>query len=717
MRAPTALLVTVLALGGHAWAQDTQTVSLSQRSYDIFDLNPATTMHVHTFPVRTATRLVVDVTAASAPVDVSITNPLGASLNSATFDRFTIAPEDAPPLGMLLLEAGNHVQAIVDAPLSGTWTVTVSLSGAMTTLGSIVTVATGGLGVAATMSRPYYQVGESAAVALIAFEGTTPLTGATVTANLYQTGSEGSPTLITLRDDGSDPDATTGDGVYSTGIDGLTPGHYLVDIELETGSEHAIASTDFEVIATLARFDGTKSDSGVDTDADGLFDFISLDFGVTIDTPGTYDAFAVLRVPGGTASIQGGARDTLAAGAQTIAVPFAASDLRKYMTADAPWQIREARLLKVGDPGEPDRLADRVDDFGLTNAYTLGNLQRPTTLIVPGIVENGIDTNANGLFDQLSVSFQIDTRTAGSYTWTGDLRAPDGTVLGITSGQGFLDTGLTPVGFTFDGRSIGASDLNGPYTVGDIAVYGPPDAAAVLAELGHTRAYSADNFEGAPVRISGKTLLIKDDAHATTHRTIVFVSNDLKIGAMLGMGIDLLADGASLQVYNTSGTSESVCINLPTISGAWKTTGKGKSFGYKYKDAHFSNGPCNAAIVKHGLLKVSCVAKTKPINYSLDEATQGSVGIAFTTGNTTYCTVFGGKVTKDSGTTAPKARGKGQFQAKTAAIPDTCRIPQGICTPNALAARAARRHDDLPDCATSPHGCKLPPRGTTHTTN
>ena len=84
----------------------------------------------------------------------------------------------------------------------------------------------------------------------------------------------------------------------------------------------------------------------------------------------------------------------------------------------------------------------------------------------------------DGLFDLLPVSFAVDTLRAGFYTWTGDLRAPDGTVLGVASGRGFLSAGVTSVGFTFQGQPIGASGLDGPYTVGNAAVYGPFGAAA-----------------------------------------------------------------------------------------------------------------------------------------------------------------------------------------------------------------------------------------------
>jgi hypothetical protein len=501
MRTHLSILLSLLAaFSAGASGQDTRTVSLGQRNYDVFDLHPMAPAHSYPFQVGSATRLVVDARGADAAVDMTLVDPLGATRDSGSFDRFTIDANDAPPLGAILFEPGQHLQAVIDNPPAGTWTLTVSLpAGGMSTLGSITTVATGGAGATATTSRPVYQADQPVVLALVAFDGSAPITGAQVTAKIYQTGAEMSPLAAALVDDGIEPDAQAADGIYSTSIVGLSPGHYLAEVTLQSAAEHLTAGADFEVVANSAHLSGTRSDNGVDTDQDGLFDRIDLGVGVVVDTAGVYDVLAELRTAAGGV-VRGAARATLAAGMQTAMVPFAAADLRRYLAADGPWRIRNVRLLDVPtNAAAPGFLADSIDDLGLTGAYALAQLQRPITLIVPGITESATDTNGNGLFDQLSVSFQIDTRSAGFYTWTGDLRAADGTVLGVASNQGFLNAGVSQASFSFEGRPIGASNLDGPYTVGNVAVYGPVDAAAVADEVGRTRAYLASQFEGGEV--------------------------------------------------------------------------------------------------------------------------------------------------------------------------------------------------------------------------
>lgn len=495
------LLALLLGLFSAAAAgQGTRTVPLGQRKVDTFELRPVSPAHTFSFQVGSATELVIDVRSTDAPLEVQVVDAVGTKLDPGTFAYFTIGADETPELGAALFAPGEHVQLTVPNPPAGAWSISVTLpAGAISTIGTITTHATGGAGVAATTSRPTYQASQPVVLALLAFEGAIPIIDGSVVAEIYQTGGERSPQLVTLRDDGVEPDARSGDGIYSASITGLLPGHYLAKVSLHRNSEEFIGGTDFVVTVDSARLTGTSTDAGSDTNNDGLFDIVTVDIGVAIETAGSYEVVAELHTATGNAVI-GAARAELAPGAQSISVPFAATDLRRYLAIDGPWQIRNVRLLTAPvAPSAMQVLTDQIDGLGLTKPYTLAQLQRPITLIIPGITDSALDTNGDGLYEQLTVSFQVDTRSAGHYTWTGDLRAPDGTTLGVAIGQGYLAAGVIPVSFAFEGRPIGASNLDGPYTVGNVAIYGPVDAAAVIDEVGHTREYQAAQFEGGEV--------------------------------------------------------------------------------------------------------------------------------------------------------------------------------------------------------------------------
>lgn len=495
MRAPLTSLL--LAFVASAAVAQTREVPLANRVYEPFEVTAAVPAYTYNLDVSDAAEVVLDVHTPAGAVDVVVRNPSGAVVPAASFSVLTLGPNDVPPLGAALFEAGRHVQLVLTNPPAGVWTVRVALpAGAPDTYGTITAVMTGGLGATVVSSRPEYAVGDTVTLGLVAFDASGPVTGASAVANVYQEGQEDSPTEVTLFDDGNPPDAQAGDGLYSARVTLLPAGSYLVEAVLQSGPRRAVAGTSFEVEARLARFTGTASDAGTDTNGDGLFEHVALSLGVSVDEAGPYSVHARLAGADGR-TLSAGASAVLAQGDGTVAVPFDAAAIKTFLAQPGPWTIEEAVLTRLDDTGVPVRVADVRRNLGLTGAYTLAQLQRPITVIPARLEDAGLDTDGDGLFDLLRVRFDVDTRQAGAYTWTGDLRAPDGAVLGVASGSAFLDAGVTTVEFLFPGEPIGRSGQNGPYTVGNVAAYGPPNAAAVVDELGPTQPYAVTQFEGS----------------------------------------------------------------------------------------------------------------------------------------------------------------------------------------------------------------------------
>ena len=418
--------------------QGTQQVALSQQTHQVFELGAGSPPHVFTLTVGTSRVLTLDVTSKLSAVNVEILTPSGAPIDPALVERFTVGPGEVPPLGALLFEEGFHVQTQVNSPATGTWTVRVTLpAGVTTAFGNISAFVTGGLSAGVTTSRPSYQVTDTAVVALVAFRDGVPVTGATVTANVDVAGLGATPAIVRLLDDGQNEDIAAGDGVYSGGITGLAPGHYLVSAVAQLGDEQATGATNFDVTTALARLAETKVDAGIDTNGDGLFEWIGVDIGVAVDTAATYEVFVSLRSSSNSSELTAAARGMLAAGSRSIQVRFSVADIRRVLATNGPWEVRDVRLVPISTDGiATGVVADRTDDLGLTGAYSLAQLQRPVTQIVAGMTERGVDTNGNGLFDLLQTTFQVDTLRAGSYTWTGTLRSADGSALSVASGQG-----------------------------------------------------------------------------------------------------------------------------------------------------------------------------------------------------------------------------------------------------------------------------------------
>jgi hypothetical protein len=181
-----------------------------------------------------------------------------------------------------------------------------------------------------------------------------------------------------------------------------------------------------------------------------------------------------------------------------------------------------------------------------------------------------------------------------------------------------------------------------------------------------------------PIPVAGKHLLLKDRPGDATKRVLTLTLKDARIDTTPATGIDPVAGGATLQVYAASGTGDSVCLTLP--ASGWSARGVAARPRYRYRDGAFAQGPCRTATVQNGkLLSVACTAKLEPIAYSLDEASQGAVAVRFSSGGTSWCALFGGRVRRDSGTDPPNAGGRGQFDATDAPAPATCPPPPDAC--------------------------------------
>ncbi len=173
-------------------------------------------------------------------------------------------------------------------------------------------------------------------------------------------------------------------------------------------------------------------------------------------------------------------------------------------------------------------------------------------------------------------------------------------------------------------------------------------------------------------RIAGTTLQVKQSG-APTVTTLTLKSKDPRLVASgpAGPGGDGLGDptvgGATLHLVNpTSG--EEVTIPLPA-AGWRRRSGQGYApSGYQYSDSGGAFGPCKAVSVKSGKkLTVSC--RGTGVAFSLDEPTQGSLGVRLTLGSGLggegfrTCLLFGGTVVVDR---------PGEFKASAAPAPSSC---------------------------------------------
>ena len=166
----------------------------------------------------------------------------------------------------------------------------------------------------------------------------------------------------------------------------------------------------------------------------------------------------------------------------------------------------------------------------------------------------------------------------------------------------------------------------------------------------------------------GKKLTIRDPGEGT-RRKVSFLTKSSLIDTSPNAGLDPIGSGGSLHLYNTSGGGDATCLLLP--AAGWSASGEPPLQKFRYVDKAGALGPCKVARVKPpNTLKVVCKSTVQPIDYSLDEPSQGSVAVRFTAGLATFCTEFGDNVKKDQ---------VGRFVAVGAGSPVECPQPPDDC--------------------------------------
>lgn len=132
-----------------------------------------------------------------------------------------------------------------------------------------------------------------------------------------------------------------------------------------------------------------------------------------------------------------------------------------------------------------------------TQVYSRDIWQRDNVLLAGAATDYGEDTNSNGLYEYLDVVVPIDIRDAGTYSITAALSSITGTVATAYTSTTGIVSGTTQLLLRFDGGTIAASGIDGPYAVTDLVVWreGQYDSVPIRVVLARTGSYSHSSFE------------------------------------------------------------------------------------------------------------------------------------------------------------------------------------------------------------------------------
>jgi YVTN family beta-propeller protein len=165
-------------------------------------------------------------------------------------------------------------------------------------------------------------------------------------------------------------------------------------------------------------------------------------------------------------------------------------------------------------------------------------------------------------------------------------------------------------------------------------------------------ALSIPGASGAPTLIRGSSLLLRDDSTPPINASARRIRLRSARHAGVASGVEPAAwgsagdpttagpsGGATLTVYNASGSGEKVVVDLPAAN--WRALGSAANQrGYRYSDRQRLVGPISSATITRAG-KLSLTGKGPAWLYTLNEPAQGTVAVRLQLGaGAVWCTVF-----------------------------------------------------------------------------
>ncbi len=272
-------------------------------------------------------------------------------------------------------------------------------------------------------------------------------------------------------------------------------GPYTVELTLYDYDTFAFLDSDTHTTASYSHLDfegppasfvPPHSDVGLDTDGNGLFDYLVVDASVQVDEAGMFLVDAVLRDPTYSLFIYTSNVTTLDAGLQTVPLWFDgirvnASDIDGPYTVDLT--LYDYTTFQFLDS----------DTYETAN-YSHLEFESPLAALAPSHSDFGLDTDGDGLFNHLVVDVNIQVEEAGMYYVDAFLHDPSFALTLWTSNVTTLDVGLQTVPLWFDGEAIRVSGVDGPYTV-DLTLYDYENFTFLDSDTHETAAYSHLDFD------------------------------------------------------------------------------------------------------------------------------------------------------------------------------------------------------------------------------
>ena len=282
--------------------------------------------------------------------------------------------------------------------------------------------------------------------------------------------------------------------ILRTGMSGPYEGSVNINGEGDTlgGVEFVTKAYGSNTFAALLELDGRFKDQVIDTNGNGLFDILRIDFGADVKEAGTLLVQGKLKSPSDPNGVFADKKMALATGPQVLTLEFDGR-LVRAQDISGPYEVE----LVVYDPKTYDRL-DWLPLGQRTAAYRHTDFEPFgwTSIRLTGKAsDKGVDSNGNGLFEELRMEVEVELAKTDFYEWSATLKDAHGTNIDIDVRRATLHAGKATIDFIFEGTKIRQNGVDGPYSLKALGMFGKTGSNTVVLSVVQTQVYSFTRFE------------------------------------------------------------------------------------------------------------------------------------------------------------------------------------------------------------------------------
>jgi hypothetical protein len=250
----------------------------------------------------------------------------------------------------------------------------------------------------------------------------------------------------------------------------------------------------------MTSFSGTYSDSGVDTDGNGLYNQLKVSIKLQIEASDLYTVVAWLKDGSGNDIAWASTQGQLSAGKQTVNLYFDGPIIRSK-GINGPYKIARVELRE----GNEEELIDAEQNVHTTAAYHYTDFDTLNVSFTKSFSDSGVDKNSDSLYDLLTISVGLNVQKAGTYDIIGELRK-DTQTIAVARTKASLSAGAQTVNLEFNGPTIYQQRLDGPYALKALRI---EDASKnkmdTLQDAYTTKSYTYSQFQHSGTAIDGSS--------------------------------------------------------------------------------------------------------------------------------------------------------------------------------------------------------------------